>query len=104
MFKSNFKSIAVLIVVSLFFGSLSAFAADSSDMQDFSVKKCKDVMRMSGRDRDIALAFVHGYRLGKMGKTQYSVDALAQITDKFTEHCLDNPGDNALQSFEKVAK
>ena len=104
MFKTNLKSIAVLLVASLFLGSFSALAANSSDMQDFSAKKCKDVMRMSGRDRDIALAFVHGYRLGKMDKTQYNVDALAQITDKFTEHCLDHPGDNALQSFEKVAK
>jgi len=104
MFNSTCKSAAVLIVASLFLGSFSAFAAESSDKEDFSLKKCKDVMRMSGRDRDIALAFVHGYRLGKMGKTQYSVDALSQITDKFLDYCLDHPADNALQSFEKVAK
>jgi hypothetical protein len=28
---------------------------------------------------------------------------LAQITDRFIDHCLDHPADKALQSFEKLA-
>jgi len=83
-----------------------AHGADSTagkmkDLKDFS---CKDIMRLSGEDREVALAIAHGYVLGKKGKTQYSIDALAQITDKFLDHCLDNPKDNALSSFEKMAK
>ena len=27
----------------------------------------------------------------------------APITDKFIDHCLDNPGDKALEAFEKIA-
>ena len=80
-------------------------AAEPADAKrDFATLACKDVMRLSGSDRDIALAFAHGYVLGRKGTTQYDVDALAQVTDRFIDHCLDHPADNALQSFEKFAK
>jgi hypothetical protein len=52
----------------------------------------------------VSLALVHGYRLGKMGTTQFNTMALAEITDKFMDYCLDNPNEKALASFEKVAK
>ena len=74
------------------------------DVRDLKALTCKDVMRLSGDDRSIALAFAHGYVLGKKGRTQYDVEALSQITDKFIDHCLDNPKDNALASFETIAK
>ncbi len=72
--------------------------------RDFGDQTCKEVMRLSGSDRDISLAFAHGYMLGKKGTTQYEVEALAQITDEFIDYCLDHPAENALQSFEKFAK
>ena len=80
-------------------------AAETADAKrDFATLACRDVMRLSGAERDIALAFTHGYMLGKKGTTQYDVDALAQITDQFIDYCLDHPAENALQSFEKFAK
>jgi hypothetical protein len=75
----------------------------AADKRDFAAQTCKEVMRLSGNDRDIAIAFAHGYVLGKKGTTQYEVDTLAQITDRFIDHCLDHPTDRALQSFEKLA-
>jgi hypothetical protein len=71
------------------------------DLNDYL---CKDLMRLSGSDRESALAFVHGYRLGKENTTQFQVDTLAALTDSFIEHCLDHPGDKALEAFEKLAK
>lgn len=41
--------------------------------------------------------------LGKKGTTKFEIDRLALITDKFIDHCLDNPKDNALAAFEKIA-
>jgi hypothetical protein len=81
----------------------NGLAEPNDAKRDFSNLACKDVMRLSGTERDIALAFTHGYMLGKKGTTQYDVDALAQVTDRFIDHCLDHPADNALQSFEKIA-
>jgi hypothetical protein len=59
---------------------------------------------MSGAERDLALAFVHGYMLGKKGTTRYDIEKLSAITDRFLDYCLDHPTENALRSFEKVAR
>ena len=64
---------------------------------------CKDVMRQTGEDRVIALAMVHGYRLGKKNTTQCNPQELVEISDKFVEYCLDHPSEKALASFEKIA-
>ena len=79
-------------------------AAESLGQGDLSGHTCKDVMRLSGEDREIALALVHGYVLGRKGTTKYDVEVLAEITDRFIDYCLDNPKDNALAAFEKIAR
>jgi hypothetical protein len=82
-----------------------AFAAEEpSTQKDLEEVACKDVMRLSGNEREYALAFVHGYRLGKMNTTQYEIEVLAAMTDQFIDYCLDNPKDNALAMFEKIGK
>ena len=104
MFKPRFLP-AVAIAVTLVVLAGTAGAAETADAKrDFATLACRDVMRLSGAERDIALAFTHGYMLGKKGTTQYDVDALAQITDQFIDYCLDNPKENALTAFERLAK
>lgn len=65
---------------------------------------CKDVMRMSGDDRVIAISVLHGYTLGRKGATKYVPAELSKISDSFVEHCLNNPNDKALQAFTRLAK
>jgi hypothetical protein len=43
-------------------------------------------------------------RLGKKGTTRHDVEKLSTITDRFLDYCLGHPAENALQSFEKIAK
>jgi len=88
----------------LLFGGSTTFAEEKPGPNDMNDYLCKDVMRMSGSDRENTLAFVHGYRLGKKNTTQFQVDELTALTDKFIEHCLDNPNDKALAAFEKLGK
>ena len=84
--------------------STAVGAADAMDAKrDFGTQSCKEIMRLSGDDREIALAFAHGYILGKKNTTQYDVEVLAQITDQFIDYCLDHPAENALHAFEKIA-
>jgi len=104
MFKPRLLSAAAVAVTFLVLAGTAAAAEPAGAERDFGALACKDVMRLSGSDRDIALAFAHGYVLGKKGTTQYNVDALAQVTDQFIDFCLDHPADNALKSFEKIAK
>ncbi len=84
--------------------SVAATAADKPEMEDLSAFSCKQVMILSGEDRDISVAFAHGYMLGKNDTTKYEIDKLAKITDAFIDYCLDHPTENALASFEKVYK
>lgn len=85
-------------------GGSMTFAAEETTPNDMNDYLCKDVMRLSGDDRENTLAFVHGYRLGKKNTTQFDVAELTALTDKFIEHCLDNPNDKALAAFEKLGK
>ncbi len=93
---------AAALTSALFVGASASLAEEPSTQKDLNEFLCKDVMRLSGSERENALALVHGYRLGKMNTTQYEIEALAAITDKFIDHCLDNPNDNALATFEKI--
>ncbi len=105
MFRFGLSIIgAVTFAASTFLGSnvLAAEPADGKD--DLGRFLCKDVMRLSGDEREIAMALAHGYVLGRKGTTEYDVEVLANITDQFIDHCLDHPNQNALQSFEKLAK
>jgi hypothetical protein len=106
MLKSNVVAVAAAALTALSLASGGATAADppSQNARDLRDNSCKDVMRLSGQDRDVALAMAHGYVLGKKGTTKFEIDRLAEITDKFIDYCLDNPKANALDSFEKVAK
>ena len=95
-------SAALAAVLSLV-GSTALAADPSSTTDDLRDSSCKDVMRLSSDEREIAIALAHGYVLGKKGTTQYQVEVLANITDKFIDYCLDHPTENALASFEKLA-
>lgn len=104
MSKSVRHFVTAAVASALFFGGSVAFAEEPSSKKDLNEFVCKDVMRLSGSERENALALVHGYRLGKMGTTQYDIETLSDLTDRFIDHCLDNPNDKSLASFEKLGK
>jgi hypothetical protein len=63
---------------------------------------CRDLMRESGADRDVAVAFLHGYLLGKSGGDAFNLVQLRRESDAFIERCLDHPGESALQGMIKA--
>ena len=66
--------------------------------------KCRDVMRESGPNRDVAIAFLHGYLLGKSGSSSFDLDEIHKQTESFIEHCLSNPDGKAVDSMMAVRK
>jgi hypothetical protein len=66
--------------------------------------KCRDVMRESGANRDIAIAFLHGFLLGKSGNQNFNLDVLHKQTEAFVDHCLSNPDGKAVDSMMAVKK
>jgi hypothetical protein len=71
---------------------------------DLSNYSCKDIMRMSGNDRDLAIVALHAFSMGKKGTTKIDITELSGATDAFVETCLDNPKENALDTMEKLSK
>ena len=65
---------------------------------------CKDVMRESGSDRDVAIAFLHGFLLGKAGKSDFNVEILRKQSDEFIESCLQKPNDKAIDVMAAVKR
>jgi hypothetical protein len=63
---------------------------------------CKEVMRESNPDREIAIAFLHGYLLGKSGGSRFNVEMLEKQTNAFIEDCLDNPQSKAADVLAKL--
>ncbi|WP_295888619.1 HdeA/HdeB family chaperone [uncultured Thiohalocapsa sp.] len=105
MSKSFRRLLTVTVTAALLFGTTAAaLAEEPTTDRDLNQYLCKDVMRLSGSEREVSLALVHGYRLGKMGTTEFDVEVLSDLTDRFIDYCLDNPTDNALAAFEKLAK
>ena len=95
---------ALLLVAGHGAAQQPAKAAKSDQSDDLERYLCKDVMRMTGDDRVIAISVLHGYTLGKKGATTYVPAELSKVSDSFIEHCLNNPNDKALQAFTKLAK
>jgi hypothetical protein len=104
MSKSLRNVVTAALASALLSGGAAIAAEEPSSQKDLSAFLCKDVMRLSGSERENALALVHGYRLGKMGTTQYEIEPLSDLTDRFIDHCLDNPNDKALETFQKLGK
>ena len=104
---SGFAALAVA-------ATIAASAAQAQDktqdrMQDKGERaveqySCKDVMRESGGNRDVAVAFLHGFILGKSGRSLFNVETLRKQTDAFLERCLDNPAQRAIDVMTEVKK
>ena len=90
---------SILFLVALGLGPTSAQDAKDRSVEQYS---CKDVVRESGADRDVAIAFLHGFLLGKSGSSKFNLDVLHKQSGDFIERCLDNLAERALDAMSKV--
>jgi HdeA/HdeB family len=83
---------------------ISAGAALAQEPSDRTVEQyaCKEVMRETGSNREVAIAFLHGFLVGKSGSSKFNVDVLHKQTDAFVDRCLDNPAEKAVDAMMKV--
>ena len=100
--KRFFFYLVCMLVLSV--GLTGMAAGEDEAVKDLTAYSCKDVMRLSGTDRDVAIGVLHAYLLGKKGATTYNVEKLAEATDRFIDHCLDNPNDKALATMGRLTQ
>jgi hypothetical protein len=85
------------------FAALPASAQDKGN-RTIEQYSCKDVMRESGANRDVAIAFLHGFIIGKSGDSRFNVETMRKQTDAFIERCLENPGLKAFDAMNEAKK
>jgi hypothetical protein len=89
----------LIVFAALVFGLTAAPAANTRSIDQYT---CKDVMREHGDNRDVTIAFLHGFMLGKSGSSNFDIDALHKQTSDFIEYCLDNPSAKAVDAMSKI--
>ncbi len=82
--------------------ALSSASAQNDKNRAIEQYTCKDIMRESGASRDVAIAFLRGFLLGKSGSTKFNLDTLHKQSDEFIERCLANPDEKAMDAMSKV--
>lgn len=95
---------ATLLALIALQGGLTLGSSKAEDAGDRTIEqyRCRDVMRESGSNRDIAIAFLHGFLIGKSGSAKFNVDTLRKQTDTFMDRCLDNPNERAVDAMMNV--
>jgi hypothetical protein len=93
---------AILGAAVLLAGAIAPIAAQDSKDRAVEQYSCKDIMRESGANRDVAIAFLRGFMLGKSGSTKFNLDVLHKQSDDFIERCLANPDEKAMDAMAKV--
>jgi hypothetical protein len=68
----------VLLRAVVIFVAASPVGAWAQDANGRTVEQysCKDVMREHGNNRDVTIAFLHGYLLGKSGRSTFNIEDL----------------------------
>jgi hypothetical protein len=94
----------VLVATVIFSGVLDMAPVLAQDTTERTIDQyaCKDILRESGSNRDVAIAFLHGFLLGKSGGSKFNLDTLKKQTGAFLEHCLENPHDKAVDAMMKI--
>src|SRR5215469_2835588 len=102
--RTQFGGMEIAALV-LILGSVCGIAPASSQAsseREIERFTCKDVMREPNTSREVAIAFLHGYLLGKSGASRFDVDLLKAQTDAFIDQCLDHPGDKAVDVMTRL--
>lgn len=94
----------VLLVMAFLMAAPVAIMAQTATDRTVELFTCKDVMREPNTSREVAIAFLHGYLLGKSGGSKFNVEALEGQTNAFIEECLDNPQSKAADVMAKLKK
>jgi hypothetical protein len=100
--RMTLKGTAIAVVSLLAGVGLGSGSAQDNKERTVEQYLCKDVMRESGGNRDVAIAFLHGFLLGKSGGSKFNLDILHKQSDDFIERCLNNPGEKAVDAMSKA--
>ena len=100
--RGTFGRAAIILVAGLCWAAPAA--AQTATDRTVELFTCKDVMREPNTSREVAIAFLHGWLLGKSGGSKFNVEVLEKQTNAFIEECLDNPLGKAADVMARLKK
>jgi len=92
----------IYVVATLLIVSSPVWSQEKGGNRTIEQYSCKEIMRESGSNREVAIAFLHGFLLGKSGASTFNLETLAKQTDAFLDRCLENPNEKAVDAMVKV--
>jgi hypothetical protein len=98
----TWRAFAAAVLIGVWW--MTSASAQSAADRTVELFTCKDVMREPNASREVAIAFLHGWLLGKSGGSKFNVEVLERQTSAFIEECLDNPQDKAADVMAKLKK
>lgn len=98
------KFLLVSVLPFTILGGAISLGAQENPERSVDQYKCKDFMRETGGNRDVAIAFLHGFLLGKSSDMKFNLDTLKKQSDAFIERCLDEPNAPAMDVMLHVKK
>ncbi len=95
---------ATIVIATVLYAGWASSSASAQGSNDRMIEQytCKDIMRESGPSRDVAIAFLRGFLLGKSGGTKFNIDVLHKQSDEFIERCLANPDEKAMEAMSRI--
>jgi len=71
---------------------------------DIGKLTCKELMRGNDSDRDVGIAFYHGFLAGKTNNQVINIHDTGAKTERVRDYCLSNPTSTVMDAFTKSAK
>lgn len=94
----------VCLLLPILLGASMTATAQEDNVKNINSFTCKVIIRANDFDQDAAIAFMHGYLLGKSGKETFDSEKLGLASDTFIDTCLDNPNSIAIEVLAKIVK
>ena len=103
----SMKKLAMLLVIGVVLAAVSAWAEEvktSENTIDIGKMTCKQLMSGNDAEREVGLAFFHGYLAGKKNRQVVDLPAASALSDKVRDYCLSNPTGTVMDAFKKSDK
>lgn len=101
MLRPTLSALALIAALPLAAAETPADAAPSLDVEAMT---CRALLQTGGNERDLLLAFLHGYAAAKAGTGAPGLEAMATLTDQVIDRCIDAPNQRVLDAFQADAK
>jgi hypothetical protein len=91
---------AVLVAIP----ALADTTKSEEPMIDIAKLTCKELMGGNDTDREVGMAYFHGFIAGQANRHALDVYAAGGVTDKVKDYCLSNPASTVMNAFAKAQK